>query len=1398
MRIRFTIALLVLLIGFSPGLFAQYQEAKFEHFTVVEGLPENSAWAILQDHLGFMWFGTQNGLVKYDGYTYQIFKPDPENPNSLSDRRIYEIHEDGQGDLWIGTVWGLNHFDRDTERFTTYVPDPSDPNSLSGGTIFSIHEDSNGHLWIGTLGDGLNRLEPETGTITRYRANTNDPAALQDNQIHGMWEDGEGYLWFGTHAGGLHRFDALEQTFISFQHDPTNPFSISSNDVNAVFEDEEGVMWLATANGLNRFDRETETFTRYQYDPDDPTSLAHNNVMSVVEDRDGVLWVGLDGNDVFGGLNRFDRETGTFTRYMVNPDNPTSISSNAVLTVFEDRQGALWVGTGGGGINKLDFSAQKFTHYQHDSNNPDGLGAREVAALHEGQDGTLWVGTWGGGLNRFDRETGTFAHYRHDPANTNTPSGDHILTIHENDAGELWLGGWAGVDHFDPDTETFTHYHHDPDDPNSLSSNAVTAIYQDEMDMVWIGTWNSGINRLDIHTGSITRYEHMPGIPGTLPDNTVRAILGDADGLWVIARSGMLSKYNRALDQFILDGAMAIETLLPSEVVQGRLWVGTSIEGLRAFDMNSGVADAYTEADGLLHDTVLGLLEDDEGGGWAATARGLSHLDPETGAFKNYDSGIRANKIGYIATAKGRDGQLYFGGHDGFIAFHPDQIQENTYVPPVVLTDFKLFTESVAVGSEEESPLGQHISVTKEVRLKHWQNDLSFTFSALNYQHPEKNRYAFKLDNYDEAYRDAGDARTATYTNLAPGTYRFHARGSNNDEVWNEEGTAIRLVIAPPWWKTTWAYALFLLLGGASVFGVIRWRVHYLEKRASELEAIVSERTAEIAQQKATIEAQAQRLQELDRMKSRFFANISHEFRTPLSLILGPLQDALDGMYGTLNDAFQKQIRVMQRSGYRLLRLINQLLDLSKLESGNMRLQACKRNLIPFLKGVVLSFSSMAERKHITFKLDAEDDSFSLYFDQDKLEKVFYNLLSNAFKFTPEQGEIRVTVRRVMEGEEDWVTIQVRDTGAGISAKELPYIFDRFHQVEDSTKRESEGTGIGLALVRELVMLHGGTITVQSTVNVGTIFSVRLPMNDAHLNPGDIVEEFAVPAQGDGAYREVSFEVGGEPENDVEQETKVQPPTPGNAPVVLLVEDHADVRDYIASRLAGHYQVVEAEHGAEGLEKVRTLKPDLIISDVMMPVMNGYEFCRVVKKDPELNHIPVILLTAKAGEESKVEGLETGADDYIFKPFSADELLARAENLIGIRRQLRRRFSREVVAVEPSEITITSADQVFLDRVQGIVEEHLANSNFGASWLADEVGLSERQLRRKLKDLTNLSTAGYIRSLRLQRAAQLLEERAGNVSEVAYAVGFQDPKHFSKLFRQVFGVSPSQFHPVRK
>lgn len=1407
--------------------------------TVEEGLPNNNVRCILQDSHGFLWFGTEGGLARYDGHRITSFYNEPENPRSLSHNYITTLHEDASGMLWIGTSGGgLNQFDPETETFTRFRYDPNESTSLTDDEVFALHEDETGLLWVGTSQKGANRFDPKTKVFTQQGM----PDVLRRHgasayDIRAFAQDTSGRLWIGPHIGAVGRLDRTTGQIESYRLDVLD----GGNRVRAlhVSQSEPSIIWIGTSGGLYRMETSTGRFLRFGSGETAVNRIPQGEVGTIFEDRYGVLWVGTSEgdvswysrtegrfvrfgsinlvdvedryavNDLFeddsgvlwigthaGGLFRYARQKEPFFHYQPRFLGSQGFSSELAFPeiwgIYEDREGILWISTragrtwGGGSLDRFDPGSGRIKHFLHEANQPGSLPHNMPAQILEDADRILWVvADGGGGLMRFDQQTGLFRQYT--PRALGLLNGS-IKTILErgDEPGILWIGTWGdGLGRFDTQSETLSHFRYDPSDNTSLSGNTIHSLYESpyKAGVIWIGTWGSGLSQFEPESGRFMHYQNQSADPTSLSSDFVMAIHA-------------------------------------SRTEPDILWIGTYNGGLNRLDLISGQFTHFRKRDGLADDNVFSILEDDQGYLWLSSYKGISRFDPRSGGTRNYDvsDGLQSNTFHATAFFQSRrTGEMYFGGDNGLTVFHPDSIGQAEVPPRVALTGLRLSNQAVEIGVDD-SPLSSHIAFMDDLVLTHMDRVITFEYATLHYAAPEKNRYRYQLEGFDESWVEAGNRNEVTYTNLDPGKYTFRVMGASRNGNWNTEGTQIRLQVLPPWWRTTVAYFIygFLLIGAfISVAQVQRRRLIRQERernflREKELRTNAAEAWAnylqadnerkELELEKAkelekayqALEEQAHRLEEMDQLKSRFFANISHEFRTPLTLLLGPLKDALEGRFGNVDEALQNQHRLMQRNGRRLLHLINQLLDLSRLEAGHLSLRARCADLIPLVKTTVEAFSSMARRKHIAIHLEVPPHEILLYFEADKIEKVCYNLLSNAIKFTHECGTVHVCVAEGTNEETGFVEILFKDTGRGIPTKELPHIFDRFYQVDASSTREHEGTGIGLALTKELVALHGGTIRVESEKGVGAIFTVRLPKGRTHLSDDDLMEvdepEMKAPhamletLEGILTSEEFSHAGGGHAIH-----------CPKDAPVILIVEDSEDMRHYLRDHLASDYHIVEAVNGLEGLECARTNKPDLIISDVMMPEMDGYSLCRSIKADPQLNHIPVVLLTALASDSEKVVGLETGADDYIYKPFNAEALRARTENLIELRRNLRQRYSREVVAVEVSEANVRPADQVFLDRVQEIVEQHMGDTNFSVTWLADEMALSARQLQRKLKRLTNLSAAGYIRGLRLQRAAQELAKRTGTVSEIAYRVGFLDAEYFSRLFRQVYGVLPSRY-----
>ncbi|MBA2556423.1 MAG: response regulator, partial [Chloroflexi bacterium] len=849
---------------------------------------------------------------------------------------------------------------------------------------------------------------------------------------------------------------------------------------------------------------------------------------------------------------------------------------------------------------------------------------------------------------------------------------------------------------------------------------------------LWFGSLQ-GLVRFDPRTATFRHYRNDPGDSTSLGHDAVRALLRDP--------------------------------LQPDRI----LWVGTVGGGLNRLDIEGGTFARYTTAQGLPNNVVYGVLPDDAGHLWLSTNGGLARFDPRTGEVRSFADGLQSNEFNSGAAFRSASGELFFGGIYGFNHFRPEDIRDNPYRPAVVITGLRRLNRREAVG-DTGSILERSIVETTSLRIPARDNVLIFEFAALDYSAPAKNRYAYRMVGFNDTWIDAGDARTATYTNLPPGSYTFQVRGSNNDGVWNETGASLVLRILPPWWRTPWAYGLYLLLATGLILGGRRYENNRI-------------RLGERAEQE---HAQAERLRELDRARSRFFANVSHEFRTPLTLTLGPLDDLQAGFHGPLAPAMAEQVDLARRNAGRVLELIDQLLEVARLEVGSTPLRARRLDLGTFVARLGEAFRPLAERRSIALILELPEEPLTVFADPVHLERVLANLLSNAFKFTQTGGTVRLT----LEAEAPVARISVRDDGPGITLADLPHIFERFYRGSESAARHQPGTGIGLALAQELVALHGGTLEVESEEGAGSTFTVSLRLGRDHFTAEQVVDDAPLEDWSPRLPLPV-VPVEERPEGDATD--SAQEGVPEDVTTVLVVEDNPELRSFIRMHLQGRFRVVEAADGLQGIELARRVLPDLVLSDVMMPGMDGYALCRALKKDPETDFIPVILLTARAAMEDRLVGLRGEADAYLTKPFQVEELTTQIDNLIGLRRRLRERFARKVIRMHPAPVDVASSDAKFLDQVRSVIELHLADENFGVEQLAVRVAHSRGHLHRRLKEIAGESPSDVLRRMRLERAAQLLEAGAGSVSEIAYGVGFRSVAHFSNRFQDHFGVRPSSY-----
>ena len=1223
-----------------PGLWAQapspdpgkaLTQYVHEVWQNEQGLPQSTVTSIVQTREGYLWLGTQEGLVRFNGTRFDTFDK-RDTPAFKTSHAIRALFEDANDVLWIGTFGGglVRYADG---RFTRQ-------DDVAGNQISSITADREGRLWVGTFDAGLFSLHD--GVVTRFAP---DDGLDFISTLHVA---PDGALWVGTGAG-LHRIDGVNRALI------TTEDGLSNNHIEAVFVDRSGVLWIATRGGVDRykdgrlldtarpslFDDVVLTFfedpggslwigtknsglVRYREGRLDTFTqkdgLTHNGVIALYQDREGSLWVGTDG----GGLNRLRDDK--FTSYTEREGLP----SNMTFPIYEDAEGALWIGSEKAGLSR--FGDGVFTAFTTD----DGLSSNTVLSLAGDGAGTLWIGTDGGGLNRL--KDGAFTTFTSDDGLPN----DAISALYDDGAGTLWIGTDGGLSRLR--AGQFTNF--TPDD--GLVNSYVLALRQDQWGALWIGTYGGGLQRL--HNGTFTA--HYTTTPA--PDQ-------QGDGL----------------------GSNIVVALYEDH--EGTLWIGTYGGGLSR--LRHGTLTTYTLQHGLFSDTIYQILEDGQGNLWMSSNLGLfrvsktdfhavaeGRLDRVSPVVYGKADGLKSHEMNggfQPAGWKDRAGRLWFPSIKGVAMIDPAQLRVNTVPPPVVI-------EAVIVDRE-------NLRETDHTELAPGKDKIDFYFAALSFIDPDNIAYQYKLEGYDEQWSEPTAGHTATYTNLDPGTYTFRVKARNRDGVWNETGASVSFYLKPFFYQTTWFLILCVIGVILLALGGYKARIRQLKARERQLERAVDEHTRDLRQAKErvekekekaerareVIEAQAEELKKLDRFKTHFFTNVSHEFRTPLTMIIG----VLENMFGEDEqcvDASRGEMQMMLRNAQRLLRLINQLLDLSRLESGKMQLQAHPCNLATLLEGIVGSFTPFTEQKGIDLQFACDRDEIALYYEPDKVEKVFFNLLSNAVKFTQTGGRILVSVAEKDNPDtpEGLVEVRVEDTGIGIPKEQLPFIFDRFHQVNVSDVRAHSGTGIGLALAKELVLLHGGAIEVESELGAGATFIVTLRKGTAHFKREDLRGEGLGEAV-ETASQSPMLEVIGADVNPVRANDQPSTPvsTPDDAPLVLIVDDNLDIRSYIAGCLHGRYRVATATDGEDGLEQARALNPNLILADLMMPRLDGFGLCKALKADDALCHIPIIILTAKTSQGTVIESLEHGADEYISKPFNARELTIRIDNLIKIREQ---------------------------------------------------------------------------------------------------------------------------------
>ena len=1328
-----------------------------------------------------MWFGTFNGLNRYDGYNFEIFQHQLEDEYSISHNFISSLYEDQTNILWVGTSDGLNYYDRSSNRFISFMHDPQNPESISDNSIEAIFEDSQNRLWIGTGFGGLNRYDREREIFIHYVHNAQDEKSISSNFIREIFEDSRGNVWVGHGNGAIDILPEGDSTFTALD---VHGSKLTESRITGIVESEDNSIFIATqGDGLFQLEyngEKTSITNHFLKDSDRPNTISSNILLDICIGETGKLWIATEDD----GLNILNTETGEFQYLRADPFVPSSLNYNSIWTIYKDRLGLIWLGTYAGGVNVYTGMKNYFRHFQHYPGHDNSLSNNMVNAFREEGDSKIWVATDGGGLNLMDWERNEFTHYK---TSNSTIGSNVIVSLFEDSRDRLWVGTWGdGLYHFDRTGNRFIRYSREQ---HGLGSNNILHIQEDNKGGLWLATFWGGLTYFNPQTDTVKVYTVQNS---GLSNDDVRVISFDGQGrLWVASDVGIdlfdpgteifkTYQHDEKDKNSISKGF--VHSIL--ETGDATIWVGTA-GGLNKYNHDTDSFIHYTKKDGLPDNTVKSMLEDGEGNIWIGTNKGVSRFDPRNGTFKYFDmsDGLQGNEFNTMSCYRTSNGDILFGGTNGFNMFRLEDFEENQFIPPVVVTDFRIFNKPVPVG-EKNSPLSKHISETRDLNLSYKHSVFSFEFVALNYVLPEKNEFAYMMEGFDPDWNYVGGVRSATYTNLDPGNYTFRVKASNNDGIWNDEGTSIRISISPPFWKTWWAYLIQFLI----LCSVILFVISYFVGRQRLRTALKIEHL------------ELENMYELDRKKMQFFNNISHEFNSPITLILDPLEKLIRS--AKVEKRAKSSLALIYRNASRLKRMIDQLKDFHSIETGSLKLQLSKGDIIQFIRNIADSFREYAEVRKIKYEFSPDHESYFAWFDSDKLDKILYNILSNAFKFTPENGEVKVSVSILPSYElntdtykaEKYIEIIVKDSGIGIPKEKRDDIFKRFSHVDEYKGRQFDGSGIGLAFAHELIVLYKGHIDFVSEEGEGTEFIVHIPIDEQFLEENQLVSEFTVIPVYDHAIsdQQDSLYSTGDSDGSVQKQMQTQ-----NLPVLLIIDDDREVRKYIKDSLDLKYRIIEAEDGTDGIKKAKAIIPDLIIADLKMPGISGIELCTRLKQSIKTSHIPIIILTAYSSSEYKMKGLQKGVDAYLTKPFNIDILEAQIVNLLSTREKLIDTFRREFV-FEPKKIVVTDLDAKFLKQIIEIIKKHLSDPEFNSEVLANEIGLSRMQLYRKIRGLTDQTVHEFIRSIRLEHAVKLLEDKKMTITEVAFEVGFNDLTYFARCFRKQYDKSPSEYISSKK
>ncbi|GGG33661.1 hybrid sensor histidine kinase/response regulator [Hymenobacter glacieicola] len=1379
---------------------------RFEHLTVDDGLLHSDAEAVTQDQEGFLWIGTNRGINRYDGYTLKAYTL-PVNPsNGIAGSRIHALHVGRGGRLWAGAEnAGLSWYDANHDRFRS-LHDTKAPAAyaalarrLAQADVIALTSDAQGRLWVGTEHDGLFVLEVDAQAhVTSLRAVALAESGATTYPVLSLAASREGQIWFGTLGAGLRELH-VGKTLPAQLTAARAPLPFAT--VRGLHLDRRGDLWIGTNQQVFWVERANRLALRAL--AAHPLPQPTRDIHAIHLDTFGQLWVGTDY-----GLYQWPAATTQGARLPVQAakrnlflpirGDATSLQSERLHQIFEDRNQVLWLAAPAGGLNKVDLRQKPFGHLQQQVGPEPTLPNNYINTIYkEEARNLLWIGTRNG-VSAYDLTRKTYRNYLSGP-NSAEDKGVEVAAVVQDQAGTLWLGTrnrglytlrrHAGQPLLAPLSALTPQ-------PDQVTPS-VESMVQDRFGTMWVATINTGLHRLGADGRLLSTYRLGRG----LPTDQCTYLLYDArqSVLWVSTRNVGLLKLQVTADSLVLLRRFSYEAGNPRSLSvnyvwpllqdrQGTLWIGTLGGGLHRLVRDAQGRETVERCRQWLPESdVESILLDEFDNLWIG-GTGLYRLNPRTRQYLRYDvaDGLQSNSFKVGAATRAQDGTLFFGGINGLNYFRPQDIQANPYPPVVRITGLRLVNKPVAVGQEVNGRvlLTKALTHPQTITIRAAENDFSVEFVGLNYATPQKHQYAYQLVGYNPDWvRATPGQRTASFANLPAGSYTFRVKASNGDGKWSRVPATLHFRVLPPWWRSWWAYVLYAVVAASGI--LLYRRVEMAQQRLK----------SKLALEQFRVEKE----KELTDLKLSFFTNVSHELRTPLTLMLGPVEELL-----TAASRFASQkgnILLLHKQAHKLLELVNQLLDFRKVEAGQVPLRACRADAVAFLTEVFLIFRHKAEERQLTYSLLAPPAPVPLYFDPSKLEIVLTNLVANAFKYTPAGGNVTLAATVVGQPEQEahfgpdglvdnYLQLQVADSGSGMTPTELHHIFDAYYQAAQTDTLRMLGTGIGLSLVKQFVERHHGEIHVTSVVNQGTAFTIRLPFGRAHLPDADVVAAAAEPQR----PALPAYHLPAEFSEEVE-ETSTELPAASRH--LLIVEDNDDLRQYLGQLFAADYEVTAVADGVEGWELTQNRLPDLVLSDIMMPRRNGLELCQLIKQHPKTLHIPVVLLTARTAAVHVLEGMETGADDYVSKPFDPKVLRATVAAILRNRARVREFYQRQVL-LEPTEIVIPEADKLFLEKAMQVVENNLMEPEFNVQALIRELGMSQTFLYRRIKSLTGLSVVEFIRDIRLKRAAQLLAATPMRVSDVAYQVGMLDLKHFRTMFQKQFNLSPSEYAKLHR